>query len=123
MSIAEPISVSDGLSVSNTGWAGEHISLPLTSAQRRLSLEAIRVFSRRSAYAYETGALTRALPVPFLDGKILRVPNDPETVKMFVVSLRIPLLRDHHNGPTQAAEGLVHRLTRKAIGTMIPVRA
>lgn len=124
MSIVEtvPAPLSRGISVSSTGGEGRYVSVPLSGAQRQLSLEAIRIFSRRAAYAHEKGVLSHSLQVPEVSGKILRVPNDPEAIKMFVVSLRILLLQDHQNGLTQAVEGLVHRLTKASLKEQIGVQ-
>lgn len=123
MSIVEsiPAPLSRGMRASITVEEGKCISIPLSAAQRQLSLDAIRIFSRRSDYAREKGVLSRSLPVPELSGKILKVPKDPETIKMFIVSLRIPLLRDHRNGLTQAAEGLVLRLSRESLKAQLMV--
>ncbi len=117
MSVAEMIGspTCGDMKRANTGGMENYIALPVSPVQRALVLDALRVFSRRSEHAYAKGRIGRILPVPRMSGKILLVPRDPEVIQMFIVSVRILILRDHTNGMMQAIEGLVSRLTKEAL--------
>lgn len=113
ISLAESVPVSRSEGVCGGSNSDEERIIQISASQRSAALDAIRIFSRRSAHAYDEGVISRPLQVPEVSGKFLKISSDPETTKMFVVSLRILLLRDHQNGLTQAVEGLVHRLKKR----------
>jgi len=91
------------------------ISLSITALQRALAHDAIRVFKRRTDHAYRLGVIPRVYLPPVVKGTVLEMPCDPDSVRMFLICIRICNLQDPQSGRTQAAEGLTTRLNREAL--------
>lgn len=92
--------------------APDHICLRISGRQQRCVGEALRIFARRSTYAFEMGKLSRPLPVPILAGDVLEVPRDLDSVKMLEAALGITLLRNR-SMPANVIDGVIDRLNRE----------